>query len=308
MTETLVRYENPADGVARIMLARADKYNAINPSLIFAVNEAFDKALADDSVKVIILGADGKHFSAGHDIAETVEMYQADMQERSPRISTWSGFNEPGAHGWYASEKEGYLEIARRWRNISKPTICAVQGKCIAGALIFAWVCDIIIASKDAVFSDPVTTFGMPAVEWLGHPWELGARKAKEFLFTSDSWSRRGSAPPGHGQPSGRARRSRRLHARDGAENRDQTGLRAQAGQGSGQQDARHPGPGERDRRGVLHSTTSATTRISGCSDGAWTRPTCPRWRMSRRRLDGWNGRRPKCARPAPTPGTSSSS
>jgi enoyl-CoA hydratase len=189
MTETLVRYENPADGVARIMLTRADKYNAINPKLIFAVNEAFDTALADDSVKVIILGADGKHFSAGHDIAETVEMYQDDMQERSPRVSTWSGFNEPGAHGWYASEKEGYLESARRWRNLSKPTICAVQGKCIAGALIFAWVCDIIIASSDAVFSDPVTTFGMPAVEWLGHPWELGPRKAKQFLFTSDSWS-----------------------------------------------------------------------------------------------------------------------
>jgi enoyl-CoA hydratase len=157
--------------------------------MIFDVNAAFDKALADDSVKVIILAADGKHFSAGHDIAETVEMYQDDMQERSPRVSTWSGFNEPGAHGWYASEKEGYLESARRWRNISKPTICAVQGKCIAGALIFAWVCDIIIASSDAVFSDPVTTFGMPAVEWLGHPWELGARKAKQFLFTSDSWT-----------------------------------------------------------------------------------------------------------------------
>ena len=95
----------------------------------------------------------------------------------------------PATHGWYASEKEGYLETARRWRNISKPTICTVQGKCIAGALIFAWVCDIIIASKDALFSDPVMTFGMPAVEWLAHPWELGARKAKEFLFTSDTWS-----------------------------------------------------------------------------------------------------------------------
>ena len=189
MAEDLVRYENPADGVARIMLSRAEKYNAINPSLIFAVNDAFDRALADDSVKVIILGADGKHFSAGHDISETVEMYQADMQERSPRVSTWSGFNEPATHGWYAAEKEGYLESARRWRNISKPTICTVQGKCIAGALIFAGVCDIIIASKDALFSDPVMTFGMPAVEWLGHPWELGARKAKEFLFTSDTWS-----------------------------------------------------------------------------------------------------------------------
>ena len=189
MTEQLVRYENPAPGVARIVLDRADKYNAINPKMIFAVNAAFERALADDSVKVIILAADGKHFSAGHDISESVEDYQADMQERSPRVSTWSGFNEPATHGWYASEKEGYLESARRWRNISKPTRCAVQGKCIAGALIFAWVCDIIIASHDAVFSDPVMTFGMPAVEWLGHPWELGPRKAKEFLFTSDSWN-----------------------------------------------------------------------------------------------------------------------
>lgn len=189
MTEQLVRYEDPAPGVARIVLDRADKYNAINPKMIFAVNAAFERALADDSVKVIILAADGKHFSAGHDISESVEDYQADMQERSPRVSTWSGFNEPATHGWYASEKEGYLESARRWRNISKPTICAVQGKCIAGALIFAWVCDIIIASHDAVFSDPVMTFGMPAVEWLGHPWELGPRKAKEFLFTSDSWN-----------------------------------------------------------------------------------------------------------------------
>jgi enoyl-CoA hydratase len=64
-----------------------------------------------------------------------------------------------------------------------------VQGRCIAGALIFAWVCDIIIAAKDAQFSDPVVTFGVSGVEWFAHPWELGARKAKEFLFTSDMWS-----------------------------------------------------------------------------------------------------------------------
>lgn len=189
MTEPLVRYENPAPGVARIVLARPEKYNAINPRMIFEVNEAFDQALRDDHVKVIILAADGKHFSSGHDLSETVAMYQADMQERSPRVSTWSGFNEPETHGWYASEKEGYLESARRWRNISKPTLCAVQGKCIAGALIFAWVCDIIIASDDAMFSDPVVNFGVSGVEWLAHPWELGARKAKEMLFTADSWS-----------------------------------------------------------------------------------------------------------------------
>lgn len=189
MSDAVTRYEQPANGVARIVLARADKHNAINPQMIFEVNAAFDRALYDDTVKVIILAADGRNFSAGHDIADTVENYQADMQLRSPHVSTWSGFEEKATHGWYASEKEGYLESARRWRNISKPTICAVQGKCIAGALIFAWVCDVIIASSDALFSDPVVTFGVSGVEWLAHPWELGARKAKEFLFTSDAWS-----------------------------------------------------------------------------------------------------------------------
>lgn len=189
MTKPVVRYETPAEGVARIVLARADKHNAINPQMIFETDEALNKALYDDSIKVIILAADGRNFSAGHDIADTVENYAADMQERSRHIGTWSGFQEEATHGWYASEKEGYLESARRWRNISKPTICAVQGKCIAGALIFAWVCDLIIAADNAKFSDPVVTFGVSGVEWLGHPWELGARKAKEFLFTSDVWS-----------------------------------------------------------------------------------------------------------------------
>ncbi|MDT0509829.1 enoyl-CoA hydratase [Novosphingobium sp. MMS21-SN21R] len=189
MTETTIRYENPAEGVARIVLARADKHNAINPQMIFEVNEAFNRAVRDESVKVIILGADGRNFSAGHDIADTVEKYQQSVQAGSPGVSSWSDFTEEYTHGWYAAEKEAYLESARRWRNLSKPTICTVQGKCIAGALIFAWVCDIIVASKDALFSDPVVTFGVSGVEWLGHPWELGARKAKEFLFTSDTWS-----------------------------------------------------------------------------------------------------------------------
>lgn len=192
MTDPLIRYEQPADGVARIMIARTDKYNAINPQMIFEINDAFNRALADKSVKVIILGADGKHFSAGHDIADTVEQYQAAVAAHAATngsIGHWSDFEAEGTHGWYAAEKEAYFETAKRWRNISKPTICTVQGKCVAGALIFPWVCDIIIASEDAVFSDPVMTFGMPAVEWFAHPWELGPRKAKEFLFTADSWN-----------------------------------------------------------------------------------------------------------------------
>jgi enoyl-CoA hydratase len=185
----MVRYEKPAENIARVVLARADKHNAINPQMLYEINEAFNLALYDDQVKVIILAADGRNFSAGHDIAETMEEYQAAVHAAPNKISHWSGFQEPETHGWYASEKEAYLETARRWRNISKPTIAAVQGKCIAGALILPWVCDLIVAARSAVFSDPVVNFGVSGVEWFAHPWELGHRKAKEFLFTADSWS-----------------------------------------------------------------------------------------------------------------------
>ena len=74
-----------------IVLARADKHNALNPALIFAINEDFTRALKDDCVKVIVLAADGRNFSAGHDIAETVEQYQQAMQDSSPGLSGWSG-------------------------------------------------------------------------------------------------------------------------------------------------------------------------------------------------------------------------
>ena len=91
MTDNNIRYENPAEGVARIMLARPDKHNAINPQMIYDVNAAFDRAVRDESVKVIILGADGRNFSAGHDIADTVADFQAATKANSPSVSTVTG-------------------------------------------------------------------------------------------------------------------------------------------------------------------------------------------------------------------------
>jgi enoyl-CoA hydratase/carnithine racemase len=187
--QPFVRYETPAPAIARVVLTRPNKANAINPRMIYQINAAFDRAARDDEIKVIILAAEGKHFSAGHDLAETLEQFQASIAQEAGKVSTWSGFEDSAAYGLYASEREAYFETARRWRNIPKPLIAAVQGKCIGGALIFIWVCDIIVAGRSASFADPVVDFGMNGVAWFAHPWELGPRKAKEFLFTSDSWS-----------------------------------------------------------------------------------------------------------------------
>jgi enoyl-CoA hydratase len=61
-----------------------------------------------------------------------------------------------------------------------------VHGACIAGGLMLAWVCDLIVASEDAFFSDPVVKMGIPGVEWFAHPFVMSPRRAKEFLFLGE--------------------------------------------------------------------------------------------------------------------------
>src|SRR5258707_7512989 len=122
MTESLVRYESPAAGIARLVLSRADKHNAINPQMIFELNEAFNRALYDDAVKVIILAADGKNFSAGHDIARTVEADQSDMQHNRPRVSTWSRLHEAATHRPHSAAEERHPPSTRPSRHPPQPT------------------------------------------------------------------------------------------------------------------------------------------------------------------------------------------
>ncbi|MFT3938820.1 enoyl-CoA hydratase [Rhodopseudomonas sp.] len=178
--------ERPDPAVARIVMNRPDARNAQNLQMTYDLNAAFDHAVQDDTVKVIILAGAGPHFSAGHDLRATTKN-EAGID--FPPVGAWGGFREPGAHGRMAREQEIYLQITRRWRNLAKPTIAEVHGKCIAGGLMLAWACDLIVASDNAEFCDPVVTMGVCGVEWFVHPWELGPRKAKELLFTADSWS-----------------------------------------------------------------------------------------------------------------------
>lgn len=180
--ETIL-YETPAEHIARIVLNRPETRNAQNTRMLYELNDAFDIAAQHDDIKVIILAANGPHFSSGHDLREQ-DSYNKLSEFRT--VGTWCGFTCAGAEAQMAREKEIYLGFCERWRNIPKPTIAAVQGKVVAGGLMLIWPCDIIIASEDAQFCDPVVSFGIGGVEFFAHPWELGARKAKELLFTSD--------------------------------------------------------------------------------------------------------------------------
>jgi enoyl-CoA hydratase len=64
-----------------------------------------------------------------------------------------------------------------------------VHGACVAGGCMLAWVCDLIVASEDAFFADPVVRMGIPGVEYFAHPYELNPRIAKEFLFLGERMS-----------------------------------------------------------------------------------------------------------------------
>jgi enoyl-CoA hydratase len=166
--------------IAVITLNRPEFRNAQNSAMTYALDRAFHRAAMDDNVSVIILGAAGDHFSAGHDIGSPGR----DIDVSYPRVTMWPDHvGKPGIESRLNRESEVYLELLRRWRELPKPTIAMVQGACIAGGLMLAWICDLIVASEDAYFMDPVLKMGAPGVEWLAHPFEMKPRLAKEFLF-----------------------------------------------------------------------------------------------------------------------------
>lgn len=177
-----VRYVHVTSDIVNIAMSRPAVRNAQDMEMTYALNAAFDRAAQDDVVKVIILSGDGDHFSAGHDMGGDRSRTWRDFRT----VGTWGAFDGPGVEGLYGREKEIYLEMCERWRNLPKPTIAAVQGSCVAGGLMLAWCCDIIIATDDARFRDPTLEFGVSGVEFFMHPWELGTRKAKEWLMTAD--------------------------------------------------------------------------------------------------------------------------
>src|SRR5690606_27024950 len=111
-----VRYEVPLPHVARITMSRPEARNAQGLQMTYELNAAFDRAARDDDIKVIILAGDGPHFSSGHDLGGDRGRTWRDF----PVVGTWAGFDLGGAEGRYAREKEIYLEITERWRNLPK--------------------------------------------------------------------------------------------------------------------------------------------------------------------------------------------
>ncbi len=171
------------DGIATLTMNRPQFNNAQNSQMTYALDAGFRRAVDDDAVRVIVLRGAGRHFSAGHDIGTPGRDIDKPFERRQ---LWWDHTNKPGGEQYFVREQEVYLGMCRRWHDCPKPTIAMVQGACIAGGLMLAWVCDLIVASDDAFFQDPVLRMGIPGVEYFAHAHELNPRLAKEFLFLGE--------------------------------------------------------------------------------------------------------------------------
>ncbi|MDP6374088.1 MAG: enoyl-CoA hydratase [Vicinamibacterales bacterium] len=165
--------------VCTLTMDRPEVANAQNTELIDDLDAAFDAAGADDEVRVVVLTGAGRHFSSGHDLKALVGDVEADE---------WRLLRET-PEGKFEHEKVMYFDRCLRIRDFPKPTIAAVNGSCVAAGLMLACMCDLIVAADDAVFSNPVLRMTGAAVEILVEPWEMPARKAKEFLLASEKLS-----------------------------------------------------------------------------------------------------------------------
>jgi enoyl-CoA hydratase len=183
-------YDTVDDGtIAVITLNRPEHRNPQNRGLLVELGEAFLRAEADDTVRVVVLRGAGPSFSAGHD------MGRVHADEAAPGPDQHSSFRENGGtkdgmEKWMRQEWHYFFNNTRRWRDLRKITVASVQGPVYSAGLMLMWACDLIVADETAVFADVVgTRLGMCGVEYFAHPWEFGPRKAKELLLTGDSLS-----------------------------------------------------------------------------------------------------------------------
>jgi len=177
-----VIYEKPAPKIAKITLNRPAMRNAQGLQMTYDLDRALSTAAHDEDVSVIIVAGAGPDFNSGHDLSGT----ETKPLQEYPLTTMWGEFTAKGQEGFYAREKEIYLEITERWRNIPKPVIAQVHGRVIAGGIMLAWFADLIVCSEDARFLDNTPDMGINGVEWFHHPYEMPARRAKEWLFMTE--------------------------------------------------------------------------------------------------------------------------
>src|SRR5687768_13811717 len=168
MAQELVTY-TVDDKVGIITLNRGDKLNAISLDLKKQLIERFHEADRDPATSVVVLRAEGRSFSAGYDISPN--------PERAARRGN--------ALAWHASLTDDTKLEMTPW-DMRKPVIASVQGHCLGGGCELMMLCDITIASEDAVFGEPEIRFSNVGPVMV-MPFVIGMKRAKELIYLGDT-------------------------------------------------------------------------------------------------------------------------
>ena len=159
-----IRFERRSDGIAVITFNRPERLNAINRRMIAEVHQALDAVEAEPELRVVVVHGAGRAFCSGFDLKD-------DAAAQPSGIATWRRLLQ-----------QDFDFLIRFW-DLSKPTIAAVHGYCLAGGCELAMACDITIAAENAVFGEPELRFGS-VITALMMPWLVGPKRTKEMLLT----------------------------------------------------------------------------------------------------------------------------
>jgi enoyl-CoA hydratase len=168
MAFSTIRYETEGP-LAWITLDRPKKLNAISKTMVSELNEALNSALRDDAVRVILTRGEGRAFSAGFDL----EPQAAAGLTRAEEVAAMK------------QELRDDFDLIMRFWDSPKPTIAAVHGYCLGGAMELALACDITIAAHGCRLGEPEVKFGSGIVAML-LPFLCGPKRAKELLLSGN--------------------------------------------------------------------------------------------------------------------------
>ena len=162
MSFSTIKYEK-SGAVALLTLNRPERVNAINRTMLGEIQRTLDAVEADTEVRALVVTGAGQAFSSGFDLKEQ-------MEARPEGVAVWNKIL-----------RDDFDPVVRFW-SLSKPTIAAVRGACLASGCELALCCDITIAAEDAVFGEPELKFGAGIVVMM-LPWITGPKQAKEIIF-----------------------------------------------------------------------------------------------------------------------------
>src|SRR5262245_39025636 len=162
-----------ARGVATLRFNRPDKANSYDQAMLDALAEWIERCREDAAVRVLVLRGEGKHFSAGAAIAAPDETRSVADDARRRIAGT-----------------RGIADVCLALDGVAKPTIAAVHGACIGGALALASCCDVVIAARDAVFAIPEVRLGFapgPLIPFFLRA--MGYRALRRYLRSGERFS-----------------------------------------------------------------------------------------------------------------------